>query len=85
MHIEYLPELFIRLYQEGFIAAENTHHLQKVLMKYEEEADDGNDHEVQQCLEILDSYHKSRSVGLPLIPLAEITESSEPYIFLVRI
>lgn len=69
MHFEYLPEVFIRLYQKGFIAADDTSHLQKVLLKYEKDPNVGNKHEVQQCLEILRRYHS----GLPL------EETSEPY------
>lgn len=64
-HFKNLPELFITLYQKQFITAEKTDLLKQVLMKYD------TDHKrVNQCVEILNS------IGLPLIPLAEIAAGS---------
>ena len=69
MHFKDLPELFIKLYQKGFITAGKTQLLQQVLMKYEKV---NHKEDVYRCLEILDRYHIY--VGLPPIPLAEIAE-----------
>lgn len=61
-HIKTLPELFIRLYQKGFVGGDNTHHLTEAFSKYK----------AWVCLQILNSYHKS--VGLQPIPLAQKME-----------
>lgn len=64
-HIKNLSELFIRLYQKQFIAANNTHHLVEALNKYK----------AWVCLQIVNSYHKS--VGLqPVTVLYGINELS---------
>lgn len=58
-HVGYLPELFIKLYQGGFLAPDDTHHLEQALIRYE----------ALECLQDLNHYHKS--VGLMAIPKAE--------------
>lgn len=58
-HIRYLPELFIKLCQRGFLAPDDTHHLEQALTR----------HEAWECLQDLNEYHKS--VGLMAIPKAE--------------
>lgn len=61
-HIKGLPDMFIRLYQRGFVTGDNTHHLVEALSKYK----------AWVCLQILNSYHKS--VGLQPIALAQKME-----------
>ena len=46
--IKSLPHLFIKLFQEKFIAANNTNYLAEVLYKYQ----------AWDCLQILNKYHK---------------------------
>lgn len=58
-HIKYLPKLFIQLCQRGFLAPDDTHHLEQALTR----------DEAWECLQILNEYHKS--VGLMAIPRAE--------------
>ena len=58
-NIKNLPDLFIQLYQSGFISERKTDHLKDVLVTFE----------ALECLEILNRYHKS--VSLEPIPLAE--------------
>lgn len=58
-HIKFLPQLFIQLCQRGFLAADDTHHLEQALTRQE----------AWDCLVTLNEYHKS--VGLVAIPRAE--------------
>ena len=61
--IKNLSELFIKLFQMKFIAANNTHHLVEALYKYK----------AWLCLRSLNEYHKL--VGLQPIALAQGVEA----------
>ena len=71
-HIKYLSNLFIRLFQENFINANDTHRLVNALVKFEEQK--RLCHEAQECLSILNSYHKL--VGFQPIPQVESAEAT---------
>lgn len=66
-HIKNLPDLFIQLCQKGVITADDTHYLQKALIK----------HKAQECILILNDYHKS--VGMLPIPWAQKIEKTQGY------